>query len=79
MEAARRAVVVGGFVVRLLRSWAVGGKGLMWWEKGRVGAMGVDGSIVEDNELGEGHLLFEVSEQMISYVNVLCGMVLVHG
>lgn len=42
-------------------------------KKGRVGAMGVDGSIVEDNELGEGHLLFEVSEQMISYV------VLVHG
>lgn len=41
--------------------------------------MGVDGSIVEDNELGEGHLLFEVSEQMINYVNVLCGMVLVHG
>jgi hypothetical protein len=41
--------------------------------------MGVDGSIVEDNELGEGHLLFEVSEQMISYMNVLCGMVLVHG
>ena len=40
-------------------------------KEGGFGAVGVDGSIVEDNELCEGGLRFEVGEQMISYVDVL--------